>query len=57
MLDDKSKVVANLPAVTAVSAIWFVPIPEALTCKESPDTSIVVSSTAVSYTHLRAHET
>jgi len=68
VLDDKSKVVANLatvtalllilsvstalvailPAVTAVSANWLVPIPEALTCKASPDTSIVVSSTATS---------
>ena len=58
MLDDKSKVVANLPAVTAllaillsvtaVSANWLVPIPEALTCKASPDTSIVVLSTATS---------
>jgi len=45
VLDDKSKVVANLPAVTAllailpsvtaVSANWLVPIPEALTCKAS----------------------
>jgi hypothetical protein len=48
VLPDKSKVVANLPAVTAVSANWFVPIPEALTCKASPDTSIVLSSTSTS---------
>ena len=56
MLPDKSKVVANLPAVTARllilpvvtprSAIWLVPTPEALICKASPDTSIVESSTS-----------
>ena len=58
VLADKSKVVANLPAVTALSAIlpvvtprsasWLVPTPEALILKASPDTSIVVSSTSTS---------